>query len=210
MSKLLGIFGGTFDPIHFGHLRPALEILQQTGLNEIRFLPNSQPPHRNPPWLDAATRKHLVELAIADQAELVVDARELRRDGPSYMVDTLADLRCDFADATLCLLLGSDAFAGFTQWHEWQAILGLCHIIVMTRPRLELATLHNQPPTITARISHDAHALRNSSHGLILLQSVTALDISASQIRQNLQQGLSIRYLVPESIRQHLEGRYAI
>jgi len=214
MSKLVGIFGGTFDPIHYGHLRPALELMQQTGLSEVRFLPNRQPPHRQQPWLDVAARKQLVQMAIADEPGFVLDDRELRRDGPSYMVDTLADLRCDFPEATLCLMLGSDAFAGFTQWHEWQAILGLCHIIVMTRPGAELASLHSQPSAITARFSHDVRSLSNSSHGLILLQSVTPLDISSSRIRECLRQGLSVRYLLPDSILhylgQYLEGQHAI
>lgn len=214
MSKLIGILGGTFDPIHYGHLRPALEVMQQVGLEQVRFIPNLQPPHRPQPWLDAATRRELVKLAIADEPGFVLDDRELLRDGPSYMVDTLADLRCDFPESTLCLLLGSDAFAGFTQWHEWQAILGLCHIIVMTRPGAELASLNSQPASITACISHDARALRNSLHGLILLQSVTPLDISASRIREGLRQGLSVRYLLPDSIYhylgQYLEGQHAI
>lgn len=210
MSKLIGILGGTFDPVHYGHLRPALEVMEEAGLDEVRFLPNHQPPHREQPWLASATRKQLVQLAITDESRFVLDERELNRDGPSFMVDTLADLRCDFPEATLCLLMGSDAFAGFTHWKEWQAILGLCHLIVMTRPGFELASLPSQPLQISACISHDAHALRNSPHGLILLQSVTPLDISASRIRQCLRQGLSIRYLVPDSVirflNQHLEG----
>lgn len=210
MSKLIGILGGTFDPIHYGHLRPALEVMEQVGLDEVRFLPNCQPPHREQPWLAAATRKKLVQLAIADEPRFVLDERELNRDGPSFMVDTLADLRCDFPEATLCLLMGSDAFAGFTHWKEWQAILGLCHIIVMTRPGVELANLHSQPAPIPMCISHDARMLRNGPYGLILLQSVTPLDISASRIREYLRQGLSIRYLLPDSIidflGQHLKG----
>lgn len=214
MSKLIGILGGTFDPVHYGHLRPALEVMQQVGLDEVRFLPNRQPPHRPQPWLDANTRKQLVQLAIADEPRFVLDDRELRREGPSFMVDTLADMRNDFPAASLCLLMGSDAFAGFTQWHKWQAILGLCHIIVLTRPGVELANSQSQPASISACISHDARALHHSPHGLILLQSVTLLDISASRIRECLRQGLSVRYLVPDSIihylGQYLEGQHAL
>lgn len=210
MSKLIGILGGTFDPIHYGHLRSALDVMQDVGLDEVRFVPNNLPPHREQPWLDADTRKRLVQMAIADEPRFVLDERELQRDGPSFMVDTLADLRCDFPQATLCLLMGTDAFAGFTQWKDWQAILGLCHIIVMTRPGVELANLHSQPAPISTCICYDARLLRNSPHGLILLQSVTPLAISASQIRECLQHGLSVRYLLPDSIYQflgqHLEG----
>ena len=210
MSTLLGIFGGTFDPVHFGHLRPALEIMQQVGLAQVRFLPNALPPHRAAPVLDAHIRLQLLQQATADQPGFVVDDRELRRDGTSYMVDTLRDLRREFPADTLCLMVGSDAYAGFTQWHQWQAILELCHIIVITRPGVELAEQHNQPATLSSRICQDAALLCNSPHGLILLQSVTALDISSSLIRQRLLQGLSIRYLLPESIRHHLEGLYAL
>jgi len=210
MAALLGILGGTFDPIHFGHIRPALELQQQLGLAEVRFIPNRVPPHRSPPWLDSDSRRRLVAQAIADYPGFVLDERELQRDGPSYMVDTLAELKQAFPLHSLCLILGTDAFAGFTHWHRWQAILELCHLIVITRPGAALPDFGEQQPLIDARITRDVQSLAEGQCGKILIQSVTPVDISATMIRHRLSQGQSIAGLVPESIREQLETRYAI
>ena len=207
MARLMGIFGGTFDPIHFGHLRPAYEVMQAAGLEQVRFLPNRLPPHRESPWLDTETRRQLVEVAIADVDGFVLDDRELKREGPSYMVDTLADLKNDFPEHHLCLIMGMDAFSGFTQWHRWQDILNLCHLIIASRPGAVKPDFAEFRDIIESRFCDQTEALVGSQQGQILLQSVTLLDISASQIRQSLISGASIRYLVPESIRERLEAR---
>lgn len=204
MARLMGILGGTFDPVHFGHLRPAYEVMQSLGMEQLRFLPNRLPPHRESPWLDTETRRQLVEIAISDVDGFVLDDRELKREGPSYMVDTLAELKNDFPDHSLCLIMGMDAFSGFTQWHRWRDILNLCHLVVTTRPG---AVKPELGPEIESRFCDQAKRLGESQQGQILLQSVTLLDISASQIRQSLISGSSIRYLVPESIRERLESR---
>lgn len=212
--KLIGILGGTFDPIHFGHLRPALDVMQDLGLSQVRFLPNNLPPHRQQPWLDSDTRRELVELAIADIPEFFLDDRELNRDGPSYMVDTLAELKSQFPEDALCLIMGMDAFQGFTQWRDWQTILKLCHLIVTTRPGA--AMLDDGGPDfgehqdmIQSHIVSDPASLTQRQSGQILLQSVTLLDISATQIRESLNSGKSIRYLLPDNVREQLEARYA-
>ena len=210
MTALLGILGGTFDPIHYGHLKPAAELMRLLRLEQIRFIPNRVPPHRQQPWLDTATRRDLVQTAIADYPGFVLDQRELQRAGPSYMVDTLAELQRDFPRHTLCLIMGSDAFAHFTHWHRWQAILELCHVIVITRPGAQLPDFGEQQHLIQSRISGDAGALAASQHGQILIQSVSLVDISATMIREKLDQRQSIAGLVPESIREQLETRYAI
>jgi nicotinate-nucleotide adenylyltransferase len=210
MVRLIGILGGTFDPIHYGHIKPVLELQQALGLAEVRFIPNRVPPHRPAPWLDSASRRRLVATALADYPGFVLDERELRREGPSFMVDTLAELQQAFPQSSLCLILGTDAFAGFTRWHRWQAILELCHLIVITRPGAALPDFGDQQPLINARLSHDAQALAKSHCGQILIQSVTPIDISATMIRHRLSQGQSIAGLVPESIREQLETRYAI
>lgn len=205
MAKLIGIFGGTFDPIHYGHLRPALDIMQQLNLDEVRFVPNRQPPHRETPLLNDAQRLELVQLAIADTPGFVLDEREMQRAGPSYMVDTLASLKAEFADSHLCLIMGMDAFNGFQQWHRWQSILELCHLIVTTRPGADMvADTH-----LNERISNDSSCLSQTPAGQILLQSVTQLDISASQIRACLQADQSIQFLLPEALREKLEKAYA-
>lgn len=207
MSRLIGIYGGTFDPIHYGHLRPALDVLQQVGLDQVRFIPNRTPPHRETPVLSDQQRAEMVRLAIADTPEFVLDERELKREGPSYMVDTLQSLKDEFPEDTLCLIMGLDAFNGLPQWHRWQSILELCHLIVTTRPGAELADFARQTD-IFSLISHDPQCLKRRSTGQILLQSVTQLDISASLIRQLLSTGQSIQYLVPEALREKLKQAY--
>ena len=205
MARLMGILGGTFDPVHLGHLQPALEVMQSAGLEQVRFLPNREPPHRQQPWLDTNTRRELIELAIADYEGFVFDDRELKREGPSYMVDTLTDMHHDFPDFTLCLMMGMDAFAGFTSWHRWQEILNLGHLIIMSRPGVVLPQFGEYQSMLASRMTEDPLDLTKSQQGQILLQSVTLVDISATQIRQYLSSGDSIQNLVPESIRERLE-----
>ncbi|HED34152.1 MAG TPA: nicotinate-nucleotide adenylyltransferase [Gammaproteobacteria bacterium] len=208
MSRLRGIFGGTFDPVHYGHLRPALDIMCQCSLDEVRFIPNRLPPHRDAPFLDGQLRAELVALAIAQTPGFVLDERELHRNGPSYMVDTLESLKREFPEDTLCLIMGMDAFNGLTKWHRWQAIPELCHLIVTTRPGAELTGFTDQGELLT-RMSEDPTCLRSTSAGQILLQSVVQLDISASSIRRSLLCGQSIQYLLPEVLREKLEHAYA-
>ena len=209
MASLLGIFGGTFDPVHYGHLIPAAELMQTLKFEQVRFIPNNVPPHREQPWLDADTRRQLLATALADNPDFVLDERELKRQGPSYMVDTLLGLQEDFPQHRLCLIMGMDAFAHFTRWHRWQTILELCHLIVISRPGVEMPDFGEHQATIETRISHDVQALNDSLCGQILIQSQSLIDISATMIRQRLSQGQSIIDLVPESIRGQLETRYA-
>ena len=199
---MIGILGGTFDPVHYGHLRPALEVMQTVGLRQVRFVPNNIPPHREPPWLNTVNRLELLSTAIADQPGFVLDERELRREGRSYMVDTLASLQQDFPSEPLCLLLGADAFLGLRQWYQWQRIPQLCHLIVTTRPGFDFSSdaIDDLPVTLAA----SASALDEVTAGLILLQSVTQLDISASAIRTMLASGHSVRYLLPDPVQDKL------
>ena len=215
MPKLIGILGGTFDPIHYGHLKPALDVLKNVGLEQVRFLPNKTPPHREQPWLSSELRKQLVAMAIADIPQFVLDDRELHRDGPSYTVDTLRELKAQFADDTLCLIMGMDAFEGFTQWHQWPSILELCHLIITARPGVVMfnqggVDFGEHQAMLKQRLVADADALKQRQHGQILLQSVSLLDISASQIRDSLGRGESIQGLLPENVREYLQQHYAI
>jgi len=199
---MIGVLGGTFDPVHFGHLRPALQVMQAIGLQQVRFLPNRIPPHRETPWLNVANRLELLKTAIDDQPGFELDQRELQREGHSYMVDTLESLRADFPAHPICLILGMDAFLGLKQWHQWQRIPQLCHLVVTTRPGFELnnAFIQDLPATLAATASE----LTAEAKGRILLQSVTQLDISASQIRAMLAQRQSVRYLLPDEVNNKL------
>jgi nicotinate-nucleotide adenylyltransferase len=199
---MIGILGGTFDPVHFGHLRPALEIMQLIGLQQVRFLPNRTPPHRETPWLNAENRLELLNTAIADQPGFVLDEREMRREGQSYMVDTLESLQVDFPSESICLILGMDAFLGLRQWHQWQRIPQFCHLIVTTRPGFEFNpdAIEDLPVTLATT----AAELDEVATGRILLQSVTQLDISASVIRKLLARERSVRYLLPDRVNDKL------
>lgn len=209
MAELIGIYGGTFDPVHLGHLRPALDVMQALELQQLRFVPNRQPPHRPQPWLDEVLRLRLLQLAIDEVPGFTLDTRELERDGPSYMVDTLTSLKQEFPDKTLCLIMGMDAFAGFSGWHDWQGILALSHLVVTTRPGAVLPPRGLMPPELLRCICTEGDRFHGAG-GQILIQSVTQLDISATHIRRCLEQGKSIRFLVPETVRGELEQQYAI
>ena len=130
----VGVFGGTFDPIHYGHLRTAFELLQALRLAEVRFIPCSDPPHRGKTYASAAERLRMVALAIDGQEGFVADDRELARGGPSYSIDTLLTLREEFPQRSLGLILGMDAFLGLHTWYRWDEILDVAHIVVAHRP----------------------------------------------------------------------------
>ena len=135
--RRIGLFGGTFDPVHIGHLRSALETAELLGLDELRLLPAARPPHRETPQVSAQQRLAMVELAVAGVAPLTVDARELARDKPSYTIDTLESLRAELgSEAQLFLMVGWDAFCGLPTWHRWDELLQHCHMLVLQRRML--------------------------------------------------------------------------
>lgn len=204
----IGVFGGTFDPVHFGHLRPALELLDGLSLQRLHLIPCAVPPHRGEPHASAAQRLNMLRLAVAGQAGFVVDERELERSGPSYMVDTLASLRAEVGDTPLCLLLGLDAFLGLPGWHQWQRLPELAHIVVTHRPGWRLDEAAMPQALRQALEGHwlaDGTALRQQPAGGVLLQGVTQLDISATDIRERIAAGKSASYLLPATVWQYIQ-----
>ena len=131
---MIGILGGTFDPIHHGHLRLAVEMREGLGLEELRLIPALQPPHREAPIAGAEDRLAMLEAAVARANALHIDTRELVREGPSYTVDTLLSLRAELPAQPLCLIIGMDAFCYLDTWHRWQDVLELAHIGIARRP----------------------------------------------------------------------------
>lgn len=198
----IGIFGGTFDPIHCGHLRTAFELWQELKLAEVRFLPAGNPPHRDQIYASAELRLRMVEAAVADQPGFVVDDREVRRGGMSYSVDTLTELRAEYPTRSLCLLLGMDAFLGLPHWHRWRELLALAHIVVAHRPgwkvpvRGPLGGLLVDHGTGTVRDLHERPA------GRVYVRAVTQLEISSTELRALLAAGRDPHYLVPDQVRQ--------
>ncbi len=207
---MIGILGGTFDPVHFGHLRPALDVRQALGLDEIRLLPCHVPPHRPQPLASTQQRTLMLQAAIAGVDGFVIDEREFERDGLSYTFDTLQSLRKDLPGKTLCLLVGMDAFRGLPTWHRWHELLNHCHIVVMTRPRAKFPEKGELAEYIHMHRARDAAMLRTQPTGLLWFQEVTQLEISATRLRALLAAGEQADFLLPAGVLDliHIQGLY--
>lgn len=205
----IGILGGTFDPIHYAHLRLAEELADALDLAQVRFVPASIPPHRASPQVSASHRVDMVRLACAENARFVLDDRECRRAGPSYTVDTLLELRAELGSAcSLCLFMGLDAFLSLTTWSRWERLFELAHIVIAHRPGFAL-----DPAAVPATLARELHArralavreVRQTSAGLVWLQAITPLDISATAIREAIRKQRSPRYLLPDSVLDYIQ-----
>lgn len=197
----IGIFGGTFDPIHYGHLRTALELLQRLSLAQVLFVPSARQPLREASITPVSTRLAMVHAAVRGEPRFAVDTREIERPGPSYTVDTLESLRDDHGRRSLCLLLGMDAFLSLPRWRRWEDLPGLAHVVVAHRPGW-------QPPGegLLADLLESCGAerptdLHDRPAGRVLVTPVTQIDVSASEIREFTATGEDPRYLVPDSVR---------
>lgn len=206
----LAILGGTFDPVHFGHLRLAEEAREALDLAGVRWIPAGRPPHRNLPRAAAADRLEMVRLAIAGNPRFALDDAEIESDTPSYTVLTLERLRMLHGKRPLVLLLGSDAFLGLPTWHRWQDMFDLAHIAVATRPGFELAA-----EEMSAALAEEfaprlgsAADLTGASAGRIVPFAMTPLAISASLIRARLAAGVSVRYLLPDPVREYIQQQH--
>jgi nicotinate-nucleotide adenylyltransferase len=197
----IGVLGGMFDPVHIGHLRTALEVLTSCRLSAVRFVPCGAPPHRAAPVAAALLRLQMLRSALAGEPRFALDERELNRAGPSYTVDTLASLRADLGDAPLCLVLGADAFLGLPEWHRWQELMELAHLIVAHRPGWSLPASGAMASIMAQQRASGPAALRDRPAGLILTQSVTQLEVSSSAVRDLIASGGDPRFLVPDSVR---------
>lgn len=194
----IGILGGTFDPVHFGHLRSAVEVYQQLELQHVRLIPCAVPPHRQATSASAEARRLMLELAVKSVPQLIIDDRELQRAGPSFTVDTLLSLREEFVDNPLFLILGTDAFRELASWSRWQQLLSLAHIVVVQRPD---ETLQLQGELQSWYQQYLAQARdRQLPAGKIWPITVTALAISATQVREDLIASKLVNFLLPDSV----------
>lgn len=206
MRKCIGFFGGTFDPIHLGHLRLALEVKQQLALGEMHLMPCYIPPHRASPHVDAQRRLTMLQLALADCTDLRWDARELQREKPSYTYDTLSDLRAELgSDVSLSWCMGMDSFAGLDSWHRWQELIGLAHLVVVARPGWE------QPVTgpiadLVAQHSASAESIHTCAAGKLVLLEQRLLPISATEIRAQIQARESPQFLLPDAVWNYIRA----
>ena len=202
---MIGIYGGTFDPIHYGHLRSALEVAEQLSLLKVLMIPSAQPPHRETPEVSAQHRWQMLQLALNGQTRLLADDREILRDGPSYTYDTLVSLREELGSQPLCLIQGADVFARFNTWHRWRELPDLAHIIVMSRAGERVTWSDEVKQQFAQAKASDAAELLCSPAGKICEVAVTPLQISATDIRQRLSQQKEVRYLIPDSVLTYIE-----
>jgi len=199
-ARAVGIFGGTFDPVHFGHLRAATEAMEKLQLDDIRLLPAGAPPHRSITHASAEHRLAMLKLALADYPDLVVDDREVRRKGFSFMTDTLSEIRAGAADIPLLLFIGQDAANALDTWHEWPRLFELAHLVIMRRPESEDQYSEELFEQIQPRLVNNPGKLASSPAGLILPLELTQLAISSTDIRRRFRSGLSPRFLLPKPV----------
>jgi nicotinate-nucleotide adenylyltransferase len=212
LTAPLGILGGTFDPIHFGHLRLAEELARTLKLAAVRFVPSGTPPHRAAPQASSAHRVAMARLALAGNASFALDEREIRRSGPGYTFDTLTEIRAEVGPAQpLVLIVGADAFLDFAAWHRWHELFGLAHVAVAHRPGFPVERWRESMPQplareCDARLMHQPLAVHLAPGGGIVVVPFTALDISATAIRELVRAGDSPRYLLPDPVLDYIRS----
>lgn len=207
--KPIGILGGTFDPIHYGHLRLAEEMLELGNLQHIRFIPTGNPPHRDMPQVSALHRSEMVRLAIADHPAFMLDDREVKRAEKCYTVHTLRELRAEHGpEQPLCLLMGGDAFLQLHTWHEWEEILDLAHIVVGYRPGYTLEKrIHSATRALREHYQErlcSVEYLSQQPAGGIAELAIPKLEISATLIRSRVAEKRTIRYLLPATVANYI------
>ncbi|MFV8818531.1 nicotinate-nucleotide adenylyltransferase [Haliea sp. E17] len=205
-SGPVGVFGGTFDPVHNGHLRSALELVELLQLDHLRLMPCAQPPHGKTPAVAAGHRAAMVELAVRDEPRLSCDARELGRSGASYTVDSLLELRGELGEsASLCLVMGGDAVAHLDSWNRWEQLGELAHIVVLARPGWQLPESGVVADWLRQHAVPDAAELGLRPAGAVLVERLRQLPISSTEIRQMLAAGRSPRYLLPAPVLDYIQ-----
>lgn len=199
---MIGVLGGTFDPVHIGHLRLAIEAQQSLALEKVVLVPLRQPPHRDPPVASPDQRLAMLEAAVQDLSRFEIDRRELARPGPSYTIDTLAELHQSMPGESICLLMGMDAFAGLTSWRRWNEITEYAHLVIMPRPGINHPEGGVLAELVEARGVTDAGLLRSTHAGSLWFGDMIPLAVSATAIRQSVSSGHDVRYLVPEPVKK--------
>jgi len=210
-NQAVALFGGTFDPVHYGHLRAAAEVAEQLKVSDFRLLPAGQPPHREGTWAEAHHRLAMLELALAPYPDLRVDDREIQRSGPSFMVDTLADLRSEVGSAPILLCVGQDAANDLNRWHRWRELFELAHLVIMARPLSQPRYPQDLGEMFDQRRVKRTRDLMDSPSGLVRHVEITQLAISSTDIRRQLASGRDPRFLLPATVLAYVRkhGLYA-
>lgn len=204
----VGVFGGTFNPVHYGHLRSALELVEHLGLDHLRLMPCAVPPHREAPSCAAADRAAMVELAVSSEPRLRCDTRELERAGTSYTIDSLLQLRGELGEGhSLSLVMGCDAVLKITTWHRWEELLEVAHIVVIARPGWHFPQQGGVADWLEAHRVPDPKVLLSAAAGSILVEELRPLSISSTEVRELLAAGQSARYLLPEPVLDYIQDK---
>jgi len=204
-AKVIALLGGTFDPIHLGHTLPAQETAQWLGAKQIYLIPAHIPPHKNGTHANAQQRAKMVSLVCDDSAVLLLDNRELKRQTPSYTVDTLHEIKAEQPNADLYFIMGMDSLLSFTKWRRWQEILTLCNLVVNIRPGYAHLTLEAAlAPALSARLVYNITQLQQQQTGQIILHESTPLDISSTQIREKIKAGSNYSQYLPVSVYNYI------
>ncbi|MBC8519134.1 MAG: nicotinate-nucleotide adenylyltransferase [Gammaproteobacteria bacterium] len=209
--KPIGIFGGTFDPVHFGHLRPALEVCEGLDMDQVRFVPSRFPVHRGQPIAPLNDRIRWLQIAINEFPQFEVDLREVERDEPSWMVVTLESMAREFPDRPLCLIMGMDAFSKIGGWHRWKELFQYAHIVVTHRPGFEYPEGEEFDALLNEREAgqiEELHCLAADGGGKVIFFPVTPLEISSTGIREIVRDGGDSGLMVPEAIRDEINSCY--
>jgi len=208
IMHLIGILGGTFDPIHNGHIRLALEAQKQLKLDQVKLIPVNTPPHRTKPAASSCHRRSMIELSIRDESKLCIDCRELESENISYSINTLKSLRQEFSDDALCLIVGRDAFNKIDSWKDWQDLLDYAHIIVANRPN---ESINNISPKLKSWIEKhqitDHAQLKKCLSGNIVFINIPMLDISSSMIRQCYSEHKTVTHLLPTLTQTYIKDQ---
>jgi len=203
----VAVMGGTFDPVHVGHLRSAMEIVSLLNLNAVRLVPSYIPPHRDLPGTTATQRLDMLRLAISDNGQLEVDDREVQREGRSYTIDTLCEIRREIGrEEPLYFVLGQDAFQLIEEWHRWQELTEYAHLIVIDRPAVTTKLSDELKFWATSKLG-EIQAMRQCAAGYLCHIELTQLAISSTLIRALIAAEKSTRYLLPSCVRQYIDDQ---
>jgi nicotinate-nucleotide adenylyltransferase len=206
-TQAIGLLGGTFDPIHNGHLRLAMELYERLELAAVHLIPSAHPPHRGQPIASAELRLEMAQLAIDGLTGIKVDNRELLRPGPSYMLDTLRSIRAEEGERPLYMILGMDAFGHLNSWYEWEQLINYAHILLVQRTGKRLPMTKIMRSFLELKRTTNIEELRSSPAGKIYIEEIPILTISSTQIRGLLVNRRNPRYLLPDSVLELIHVR---